>query len=136
MEELRLIEALVEDGLTSREIAERLGRSEAAIRNLRYRKRLIKKAKNETKVLPHRRNQLRQSIFSLETKQEELELAVQDLESKKESMERFLQLDKSQLELVLTEALKALKWKRPEIFTLSGPEQFVMLLSLFSKLSS
>lgn len=135
-EELRCIEALVEEGLTSRDIAERLGRSEAGIRNLRYRKSLIRKAEDETKALLQRRNQLRQSVFALETKLEELQLAVQELEGKKERVEQFLELDKNQLELVLTEALKTLKWKKPELFTLSGPEQFVMLLRLFSKLSS
>ena len=135
-EELGRIEALIEEGLTSKEIAERLGRSEAGIRNLRYRKKLVNKAVDETKALLQKRNQLRNSVSMLETKLEELQLSVKDLEGKKGRLERFLQLDMNQLELVLTEALITLKWKRLEFFTLSPIEQVVMLFRLFSELSS
>ena len=68
------------------------------------------------------------SISKLETKQKELQQRARDLKGKKDRVEQILQLNKNQLQLVLTEALKMLKWKKPELFTLSGPEQFAMLL--------
>ena len=133
--ELVRTDALVNEGLTNREIAERLGRSEAGIRNLRYRKGLVRKAEDETKILFQKRNELRQSAFSLETKQRELQKRVQDLEDKKENVEQFLRLNKVHIEYLLTEALKMLKVERPDLFTLSGPEQFAMLILIDTRIA-
>ena len=43
-EELTQIETMTKEGLTCREIAQRLGRSSAAIKNLRYKKHLVARA--------------------------------------------------------------------------------------------
>jgi DNA-binding CsgD family transcriptional regulator len=131
MEDLKQIEALVSEGWSNREIAERLGKSEAGIRNLRYRRRLTRKTEDDIKALLQKRYSLVSLISGLEARRKELELSVENLERKKERVEQFLQLDKSQLQWVLAEALKMLKWKRPELFILSSPEQLGMILRLF-----
>jgi IS30 family transposase len=61
-QELQQIQALVDQGLTSREIAEQLGRSEAAIRNLRHREGMLRQAQDETKSLFQQRDQLRDEV--------------------------------------------------------------------------
>jgi DNA-binding CsgD family transcriptional regulator len=49
--ELAQLEALTKEGLTAREIAQRLDRSPAAIRNLRYKKHLAIRVQDEAKAL-------------------------------------------------------------------------------------
>lgn len=73
--ETKQIEALILEGLTSREIAQRLGRSEAGIRNLRYRKGLIKKAEDEIKALFQQRNELRDTVEILREQHQALTYA-------------------------------------------------------------
>lgn len=51
-------EALTNEGLTCRQIAQRIGRTPAAIRNLRYKKNLVKYLKSENKVLFQQRDEL------------------------------------------------------------------------------
>ena len=97
------------DGLTSREIAEKLGRSEAGIQKLRYRKHFVEKVKNEVKTLLEGRDSLLDSIVKLENRQKELSSVITELEKKKLNVELFLKLDGSQLEMVLTTALVRLK---------------------------
>jgi chromosome segregation ATPase len=92
---------------------------------------LTKKTKEEIGALLQKRDTLASSIGGLETRQKVLQLSVENLERKKERVEQFLQLNKSQLQLVLAEALKMLKWNRPELFILSGPEQLGMILRFF-----
>lgn len=64
-EELEHIESLVSEGLTNREIAIRLERPEAGIRNLRYRQGLKNKAKNETRKLFKQRDTLRVQVSGI-----------------------------------------------------------------------
>jgi len=52
--------------LSNREIASKLGRPDAGIRNLRYRQGLKKKAENETKKLLEQRNMLRIQVSELQ----------------------------------------------------------------------
>jgi len=66
-EELTQIEALTKEGLTCKEISQRLSRSEVAIRNLRYKKRLVKKAEDETRVLFQQRDELSNVVRNLHT---------------------------------------------------------------------
>lgn len=82
-EELTQIEALTEEGLTCREIAERLGRSEASIRNLRYKKRLVARAEDETKALFQQRDELINMVKSLQEQKTALVLEVERLKIEK-----------------------------------------------------
>ncbi len=122
------IEALIEEGLTSREIAQKLGRSEAGIRNIRYRKGLIKKAESETKVLYQQRDNLRNAVKGLEEQRRTLYNDVESLKAEKEKLELIIGIDKLRLQQTLAQALTNLKMQRPDLFILSGQEQMAMLL--------
>jgi IS30 family transposase len=64
-EELAQLEALTKEGLTAREIAQRLGRSPASIRNLRYKKHLVARAEDENKALLQQREELANAVKNL-----------------------------------------------------------------------
>jgi transposase len=82
-EELTQLEALTEEGLTCREIAERLGRSEASIRNLRYKKHLVARAEDETKALFQQRDELANLVKALQEQKTALALEVNRLSLEK-----------------------------------------------------
>lgn len=65
-EELAQLEALTKEGLTVRDIAQRLDRSPAAIRNLRYKKHLVIRVQDETKVLFQQRDELSNMVEALQ----------------------------------------------------------------------
>ena len=67
-QELEQIEVLTKEGLATKEIAARLNRSEAAIRNLRYKKRLVFRIKDETGVLLAQREKPIEEANALQTR--------------------------------------------------------------------
>ena len=85
-EELAQLEALTKEGLTAREIAEKLGRSPAAIRNLRYKKHLVARAKDEIKVLFQQRDELSNTVKNLQGQKSMLLHEVDDLVKEKEKL--------------------------------------------------
>ena len=129
-EELVQLEAMTEEGLTIREIAQRLGRSEAGIRNLRYRKRLVKKAEDETEVLFQQRDELKNTVDTLQGQKTLLANEVTGLRKEKEKLEATINMDKIQLFGVLAQALVNLKQQRPDLFILTGQDQMVSLVRL------
>ena len=130
-EELQQIEVLVEEGLTNREIAEKLGRSEAGIRNFRYRKGLVKKAKDESKVLFQQRDELEKIVGIVTGQKVVLSTKVLGLRKEKEKLEALINANKSELYRVLAQALTNLKQQRPDLFILTGQDQIVSLARLF-----
>ena len=130
-EELQQIETFIEEGLTNMEIAERLGRSEAGIRNIRYRKSLVKKAEDESKVLLKQRDQLRNLVITLQGKKVLLAQEVNGLRKEKEKLETIINSNMIQLQGVLAQALVNLKQRRPDLFILTGQDQMVSLVRLF-----
>lgn len=130
-EELMQLEAMTEEGLTIKEIAQRLGRSEAGIRNLRYRKKLVKKAEDETKVLFQQRDELKNVVNTLQGQRTLLANEVDSLKKEKEKLEATINVDKTQLYGVLAQALVNLKQQRPDLFILTGQDQMVSLVRLF-----
>ena len=130
-EESEQIELLVEEGVTNREIAEKLGRSEAGIRNLRYRKGLCKIAENESKVLFQQRDQLRNAVWTLQGQKTLLITEVNRLKKEKEKLEALINTDKTLLQGVLAQALVNLKQQRPDLFILTGQDQMVYLARFF-----
>lgn len=132
-EELQQIETLTKEGLTCREIAQRLGRSPAAIRNLRYRKHLVTRVQDETKSLFQQRDELSNAVKALQGQKATLFSEVDSLKKEKEKLEAIINADKTLLQETLAQALMNLKQQRPDLFTLSGPEQIGMLLKLFLK---
>jgi IS30 family transposase len=129
-EELMQLEAMTEEGLTIREIAERLGRSEAGIRNLRYRNRLVRKAEDETKVLFQQRDELKNIVDTLQGQKTSLVDEVDGLRKEKEKLEANINVDKTQLYGVLAQALMNLKLQRPDLFILTGQDQIISLARL------
>jgi len=130
-EELMQLEAMTEEGLTIREIAQRLGRSEAGIRNIRYRKRLMKKTESETRVLFQQRGELRNAVKALQGQKTILAQEVAGLTKEREKLEANINMDKIQLFGVLAQALVNLKQQRPDQFILTGQDQIVSLARLF-----
>ena len=130
-EELMQLEAMTEEGLTIKEIAQKLGRSEAGIRNLRYRKRLVKRTENETRVLFQQRDELQNSVKALRGQKTILAQEVTGLKKEREKLEATINMDKIQLYGVLAQALVNLKQQRPNLFTLTGQDQIVSLARLF-----
>ena len=64
-EDLAQVKSLVDDGLTSREIAHRLNRSEPAIRNIRYHLNLRKEAEDGYKALQRSNKELETQVEKL-----------------------------------------------------------------------
>ena len=130
-EEFQQVEDLVEERLTNREIAEKLGRSEGGIRNLRYRKRLVNKAEDESKVLFQQRDELKRSVCILQGHKRALTNEVAGLKKEKEKLEASINTNKNELYGVLAQALMNLKQQRPDLFILTGQDQMVSLARLF-----
>jgi IS30 family transposase len=127
-QEMEQIEALTKEGLTTREIAERLNRSEAAIRNLRYKKRLAPRLQDETAVLLKQKFELTKSLKTLQNQKASLVYELNNLNNRKQTIEAALRIDKVLLEQTLAKALIGLKQQRPDLFYMTGADQIVMIL--------
>lgn len=136
-QELAQIETMTREGLTCREIAQKLGRSTAAIRNLRHKKHLAARAEDETKALFQQRDELNNIVKKLEGEKRSLSFELDCLKKEKERVEAVIRadkaFDKALVQETLTQGLMNLKQQRPDLFTLSGPEQIAMLLKAFLK---
>jgi IS30 family transposase len=132
-DELKLIQDLIEQGLSNKEIASRLGRSQAGIRNLRYRRGLIRKTEDEVKVLFKRRDELRSEVEALNKRREALAQDLDKLKAERDKLELIINVDRKLLHNTLAQALTNLKMQRPELFILSGQEQMVALIGEFLK---
>jgi predicted transcriptional regulator len=132
-EELAQLEALTKEGLTAREIAQKLGRSPAPIRNLRYKKHLITRAEDETKILFQQRDELVNMVKSFQGQKTSLAFEMEYLRKEKGRLGAAIATDKTRLKETLAQALINLKFQRPDLFTLSGPEQIAMLLKAILK---
>jgi hypothetical protein len=128
---LQHIETFIEEGLTNRDISEKLGRSEAGIRNIRYRKGLVNKAESESKILFQQRDGLKRIVWALQGQKTSLTTEVAGLKKEKEKLEASINTDKILLHGVLAKALMNLKQRRPDLFYLTGQDQLVSLVRLF-----
>src|SRR5271157_312575 len=126
-DELAQLEAFTKEGLTAREIAQKLDRSPAAIRNLRYKKQLAIRAKDEIKALFQQRDELIKVVKSLQGQKISLALEVEYFRNEKAKLEAAIATDKIRVEETLSRGLIDLKIQRPDLFTLSGPEQIGIL---------
>jgi ribosomal protein L28 len=127
-DELGQMETLTEEGLTTREIAEKLDRSQAAIRNLRYKNRLVSRAKNETRRLFQQKDKLKNEVEALQNRKASLKLELEGLKIDKKKLEDIILMDRFLLEQTLSQALINLKAKRPDLFTLTKADQIGLLL--------
>jgi hypothetical protein len=132
-QELEQIEALTKEGLTTKEIAERLNRSEVAIRNLRFKKRLVPRLRDETAILLKQKSELTNSIEALQNQKASLVYELNSLTNKKQTIEAAIKTDRILLEQTLAKALTALKQQKPEIFYMTGAEQTALIVGLIIK---
>lgn len=81
----------------------------------------------------HQRDELINVVKFLQGQKMSLALEVEYLWKEKARLGAAIAMDKVHLEETLAQALMNLKMQRPDLFTLSGPEQIGMLLKAFLK---
>ena len=114
------IEKLVSEGLTSREIAERLGRTEAAIRNIRYRKKLKTSAKEQLPTLARELDRLSKEIAQLSQRRTYLSSEISGLQTRRDQISKAMQQDELNLNARLQTSLMGIKQQKPELFYITG----------------
>ncbi|MGA2309539.1 MAG: hypothetical protein ABSG57_08330 [Candidatus Bathyarchaeia archaeon] len=122
-EELAQLETFTKEGLTARDIAQKLDRSPAAIRNLRYKKQLVIRVQDETKALFQQRDELNKIVNNLHREKTALDSETDILKKEKTKLEGIIAWDRLLLEGTLSDALVNLKQQRPDLFTISNQEQ-------------
>lgn len=132
-DEISQTKALIDEGLSNREIASKLGRPEAGIRNLRYRQGLKKKSEAGIEMLLEQKDMLGNQVSELRRKKTELLRSVESLEKRKETVETILGLDKFLLRSTFINVLTRLRVERPELFVLNEQEQNNLLMGLILK---
>jgi len=85
-EDLTQLEALAKEGFSCSEIGQKLGRSPSAIRNLRYKKHLITRTKDEITILFQQRGELSDTVKNLQGQKSMLLHEVDDLVKEKERL--------------------------------------------------
>ena len=88
---------LVSKGLTSREIAERLGRTEATVRNIRYREGLKTATANQLPELTRQKNRRRSEISQLAQRRTNLVYENSGIRTRLEQTSKALGLDEETL---------------------------------------
>jgi IS30 family transposase len=126
-DEISQVERLVSQGLTSREIAKRLSRSEAGIRNIRYRKKLIAETVEDIKSLQKEKKRLEDQIEGLDQTIALRSEYIKSLEDKKEHHEKILLSKEESMRKMIEDKLMALKLEKPELFYITEAEQIVKL---------
>ncbi|TFH14063.1 hypothetical protein E4H04_10915 [Candidatus Bathyarchaeota archaeon] len=116
----RGIQQLSEQGLTDESIAQQLGRSTNAIRNLRHRNNI---KTSETQTI----QQLHQEKHNLTQQTQELEQRLNQLDRKRNQLKTALQTEDQELKNKLEAELIQLKNKKPELFQITGEEQLAKL---------
>ena len=81
----------------------------------------------------HQRDELINIVKSLQGQKTSLAFEVEYLRSEKVRLGAAIATDKVRLEETLAQALMNLKIQRPDLFTLSGPEQIAILLKVILK---
>ena len=125
-EEIQQIQALIDEGLTNRQIAARFNRSEAGIRNIRYRNKLKTETTKNIQTLLHQERELNTQISRL---QKEVEI----LATRREKIQLVLRVQEQILNKKLQKALTRLKDTKPELFQISAQEQLGKLAGELSK---
>ena len=132
-EEMDQIKDLIMQDLSNREIASKLGRSEAGIRNIRYRLSLKRKTRDELESLRTIKEKLEGEIAELNQTKTELFNDVWSLEEKKEHYKTLLNQDEESMKKKTEDRLIKLKLEKPELFSITGEEQLVILVGYFLK---
>jgi len=127
-EEMDQIKTLIMHDLSNREIASKLRRSEAGIRNIRYRLNLKRKTRDELESLRNMKEKLEGEMTELGQIKTELVNNIQSLEEKKKHYENLLNQDEESMRRKFEDGLIKLKLEKPELFYITGVEQIVILV--------
>ena len=121
LDEINQIQALLDEGLTNRDIATRLSRSEAGIRNIRHRTKLkTDSTKNLQTLLENERE--------LTDQKSRLQREITTLTGRRDELRSVLRMDEQVLNQRLQTALIKLKDEKPELFRITAEEQLTKLM--------
>ena len=115
-EELQEIQVLAEQGYSNQQIADKLGRTPAAIRNTRHRNKIKTQTRQTIQTLKTQQQNLTQTTRQLQTK-------LASLQSRHRQVKQALRLDEETLNRKLEYALRQLKYQKPELFHITVEEQ-------------
>ena len=119
-EETAEIQVLVEQGLKNKQIADKLNRTEAAIRNYRHRNKIKTQTKHTISTLRSQRTKLNQKIKTLQSQ-------LIKLETRHRQVTKALQTNETTLNNRLGSKLRQLKYQKRELFKLTGEDQLAKL---------
>jgi predicted transcriptional regulator len=119
-QEKRRIQELAQQGYTDEAIAQQLGRSTNAIRNIRHRDNI---KSSEIQSI----HQLKETKQTLEQQTQQTEYELKKLEQRRNQIQRALQMEQTQLNQKLEIELTRLKDTKPELFTITAEEQLIKL---------
>jgi chromosome segregation ATPase len=113
----RAIRSLDQGRTNVKEIAQELSRTPTAIRNLRHKKKLVIKAKNEITILQQKINELHFTISLLQTHKDSLTREVDGLKKEVDSLKK----DKEKLEVTLKPKLTDWSLEISKLFQPKNP---------------
>ncbi len=129
--------SLKEQGLPYREIARRIGRSQAGVRNQFHRKGMIQRTRSEVRTLYEKEAILKEDVGTLQCRVKQLERqnndlskSISNLEKRREAIQQLIRSDRKAIEQILLCGLIILKQKRPSLFILSQQEQLGLLTGI------
>ena len=133
-DEVQMMVTLKKQGLPYREIARRVGRSQAGVRNQFFRKGMIQRTRSEVQTLYEKKTTLEEDVGTLqfrltqlEGQHGELSRSISSLEKRREKIQRMISLDRNSLERLLLSGLITLRQKRPSLFILNQQEQLAFI---------
>jgi IS30 family transposase len=115
-EEKRLIQELSEQGQTDESIANQLGRTPNAIRNIRHRTNI--KAKETITI-----QQLKETNQTFQKETKKLENHLKHLQRRKSHLKQAIEKDNELLQARLHKELLELRKRKPELFTITIQDQ-------------
>ena len=133
-DEVQMLMSLKKQGLPYREIARRMGRSQAGVRNQFFRKGMIQRTRSEVQTLHEKKTTLEEDVDTLqfrltqlERQHGELSKSISNLDKRREAIQQLISLDRNSLEQTLLSGLITLKQKRPSLFALSQQEELAFI---------
>ena len=115
-------------GLRARDIATKINISEAEIRNIRHRLKLIAETKEKLPTLLEEKNHLYQVLEELHRRQTVMSQQIREIEERREQVSTLLSAEEESLKEKLTQTLIELKNQKPELFYISNEEQIGKLI--------
>jgi len=136
-DEVQMMVSLKKQGLSYREIAKRIGRSQAGVRNQFFRKGILEKTRSEIQTLHEKKTTLEEDVDTLQFRlvqlgrqHGELSKSISDLEKRREAAQKLINLDRNSLEQILLNGLITLKQKRPNLFILNQQEHYALITGM------